>query len=301
MFGKNGLTLSGLLRLKMIQSIHQPRDFCFKRRPIGCLLTIAFFAFFLYGCKSCREGMLNRFTFHPTAGIETDLGRFEAPFFAISLKTSDGIQISAFHAPNVNGKRMLIYFHGNAGNASDRLGDAERLWQMGVSVLLVDYRGFGGSDGAPSEKGIYLDAKAALDYVVGTTKTKTEDIILFGRSLGTAVAVDLAGRRPLAAVILVSPFTSGRDMAARSRLAFLLGDAYRPFDTIAKIPHLRAPLLILHGTADALIPIDMGKALFDAAPSPKNFVSIEGAGHNDLSTTYEESYFARIEGFLNSL
>ena len=169
---------------------------------------------------------------------------------------------------------------------------------MGADVLLLDYRGYGLSSGTPSEPGTYADARAGLRYLVEERGFREDRIVVFGRSLGGAVAIDLAQDRPLAGLILESTFTSVRDLA-QVILPFAAPFVPNRFNSASKIAGLRAPLLVFHGDQDEIVPYEMGRQLFEAAPEPKAFQTIRGAGHNDTTVVGGQPYFARIRGFLD--
>lgn len=245
-------------------------------------------------CTSC---LVNAFAFHPTPGADPHRIENGEAIEPVSIRTSDEVKISAFFLPRTDAKTTLLFFHGNAGNASHRLGDAETLRSLGVSVLLVDYRGFGLSEGRASEKGVYLDAEAARAFLSQQHGTPPSRIVLYGRSIGSTVAVDLASKHRFKGVILVSPFASGRDMAP----AFFRPFIGRPFDSIGKIERVTAPLLILHGDRDSLIPIEMGRRLYARARGDKRFVALKGADHNDITFVAGDQFFSEIGKFLNRI
>jgi uncharacterized protein len=246
------------------------------------------------------QRVIDRLVFQPTPGI--DLPPQELGFDAESLflRAEDGVHIHAFWLPAPGATRALLFLHGNAGNASQRLPNAEALARLGAGVLLLDYRGYGLSQGRPSEKGVYADARAGLAYLTGERGIAPERVVVFGRSLGGAVAVDLAHGRRLAGVILESTFSSLADVARRvaGPLGALAGGR---FDSRRKIGGVRAPLLFFHGDRDDLVPIALGRALFDAAPAPKRFEVIAGAGHNDTVQVGGRAYFERIARFLDEV
>jgi uncharacterized protein len=191
----------------------------------------------------------------------------------------------------------LLYLHGNAGNISYR-GEGAVRWQqeMGQSVLLVDYPGYGRSTGRPTEKGCYAAAEAAYDWLVRTLHVAGERVLLYGGSLGGAVAVDLAARRPHRALVLVSTFTSVRDMARR--VAPWLPSRWvvpNAFDNLGKIGRCRRPLFQAHGTADRLVPFAQAERLFAAANEPKEFLPMEGYDHQH---TPGPEFYARLRRFL---
>jgi hypothetical protein len=182
--------------------------------------------------------------------------------------------------------------HGNAGNISHRLDRAALMQKrLGVDVLLFDYRGFGRSEGSPSEEGTYRDALAAYCYLTDERGVDPARLFLLGESLGAAVALDLALRVPAAALVLEAPFTS---IAAMARVVypFLPTRWVRTrYDNRSKIPRLRLPLLIVHGTRDDTVPFAHGEELFEAAPEPKSFLAVEGGAHSDSYLAGGERYW----------
>jgi pimeloyl-ACP methyl ester carboxylesterase len=245
--------------------------------------------------------LVDRLLFHPTPGVDVTPEQLGVAGEEIFLETEDGVRIHGFWLPVEGATRAVLFLHGNAGNASHRLPNAVLLGRLGASVLLLDYRGYGRSEGRASEAGVYADARAGLAHLTGPLGFPEDRVVLFGRSLGGAVAVDLARDRPLAGVILESAFTSVADMARRI-FGFGLGPLVRGrFDSAAKIGALRAPLLAFHGDRDEIVPYDLGRALFDAAPEPKTFVPIRGAGHNDTVQVGGMPYLDRIGAFLDEV
>ena len=195
----------------------------------------------------------------------------------------------------------MLFLHGNAGNASHRLPNAALLARLGAQVLLLDYRGYGLSDGSPSEAGVYADARAGLAYIDEVLGIPERRTVLFGRSLGGAVAVDLAQDRDLAGVILESTFTSAAE-TARVIFGPVIGAlAPKSFASLEKIGRVRAPLLFLHGDRDEIVAYELGRRLYDAAPEPKHFETIAGAGHNDTIEVGGRDYVAHIQRFLDEV
>jgi pimeloyl-ACP methyl ester carboxylesterase len=176
----------------------------------------------------------------------------------------------------------VLLFAGNGGNIGDRLLHAQHLTAAGFDVLLFDWRGFGSSSGRPGERGTYRDARAARDCLLRQEAVDPARVLYLGESLGGAVAVELALAHPPAALVLLSAFTSVRDIARLHYRAIppaLVPDAYPSLRRIARV---RAPLLVLHGEDDMIVPVEHGRALFEAAPEPKRLVVVPGAGHNDI-------------------
>lgn len=182
--------------------------------------------------------------------------------------------------------KLVLYFHGNEGNVSTSIGETALLRSLGYSVLVVDYRGYGESDGRfPSESSIYEDAEAALDALLDGWKVRPGDLYLYGHSLGAAVAIDLASKHPeLGGLIVESAFTSIYDMAKLEPkygifpVELLLNQR---FESIKKVAHLELPVLYIHGTADRVVPYSMGMALYQRSGGVKRFVAVPGGGHDD--------------------
>jgi fermentation-respiration switch protein FrsA (DUF1100 family) len=215
------------------------------------------------------------------------------------LLTADGVSINAFYHSNPESKQVLLWFHGNAENIGYGLEHLRALAKIGVNILAVDYRGYGKSEGKPDEAGVYQDADAAYDYLVKQRHFRAEDIIIYGHSLGGAVAVDLASRRACGGLIIQSSFTNARAMARRMFAIPLIEYAAKSrFDSLRKIRDVHAPILIVHGTRDEVVPFEMGQQLFAAAPAPKRFYPIEGAGHNDIMEVGGEPYMECLQRFV---
>jgi fermentation-respiration switch protein FrsA (DUF1100 family) len=197
------------------------------------------------------------------------------------------------------GAPVLLWFHGNAGNISHRLENIKLLHDLvGVQVFIFDYREYGNSEGRISREGTFLDAAAAYRCITETRGVPAADVVLFGRSLGTALATDLAVNHPCRALILESAFTNSSDMA--KMLAPFLFD-WRPkvpYDNLRKIANVKVPLLIIHGSHDEIIPVDMGRRVFMAANSPKDIYIIPGAHHNDTYVVGGKEYFQRLKAFI---
>jgi uncharacterized protein len=214
------------------------------------------------------------------------------------LLTHDGVKINAYFLPNPASPQVLIWLHGNAENIGFCLAQQRAVAATGINILSVDYRGYGKSEGKPGETGVYQDADAAYEYLTNQRRFRPEDIFVFGHSLGGAVAVDLASRRKCGGLIVQSSFTSARAMAKQMFPVPLVEYAMKSrFDSKEKIRHVRAPILIVHGTKDEVVPYAMGRRLFAAAPEPKDFLRIEGARHDNVLAVGSEAYLARLKTF----
>jgi len=240
--------------------------------------------------------------FYPVRGVEMTPTQLGIAGEEVFFEAEDGVRIHGFYLPAPGARRALLFLHGNAGNASHRLPNAAELAKLDCSVLVIDYRGYGLSGGRATESGTYADARAGLRHLVEQRGFSESRVIVFGRSLGGAVAVDLAQDRPLAGVILESTFPSIADVASSAPGGAWLGAlAGRRFDSAAKIGRIRAPLLFFHGDRDEVIRHELGRRLFEIAPSPKAFETIRGAGHNDLTQVGGRRYFERIRAFLDEV
>ena len=245
--------------------------------------------------------LVNTLAFHPSKAIPSPphLPGIDEVFF----EAEDGITLQAFVRRYPASNRLVLFFHGNAGNVYGRLHDLERLSvETASNVMLLSYRGYAKSEGRVSEAGVYLDAEAALDYARKALGFAEEQIFLLGRSLGSSIAVNLAQHRTFAGIMLVSPFTSGRDMAGQMGLGWLAGIAGKPLDSLGKISNVDVPALFIHGDADRVIPIGMGHQLFEAYSNPqKTFYAVPGAGHNNITEITGASYWMWMRTFMDEV
>jgi len=229
-------------------------------------------------------------------GTPADYGlEYEEVFFT----AEDGVKLHGWWVPQP-GAPLFLWFHGNAGNISHRLDNLKLLWdRVGVQVFIFDYREYGKSQGRISREGTYKDAAAAYRYVTEVRGLPRAEIVLFGRSLGTALAVDLALKVPCRSLIIESAFTNSQDMARL--IAFFLFD-WRPrvpYDNLGKIGQVKVPLLIIHGSDDEIVPVEMSRRLFARAPDPKDLYIIAGAHHNDTYLVGGKEYFNRLRAFVH--
>ena len=223
------------------------------------------------------------------------------PFEDVRLKAADGVSIAAWWVPAEKARGAVVMAHGNGGNMSHRLDKVRLFHDMGNSVLIFDYRGYGESEGKPTEVGTYADMDAAVYHVVTVRGVPASRIVLYGESLGGAVAVEEASRRTPAALVLDSTFTSVPAMAshyypwlpARLLLRFR-------YDSLSKMPELKCPVLILHSPEDDVVPYAMGRQLFAASPEPKRFADLVG-GHNTGGLMFAPSAQKEMAAFLASV
>ena len=201
----------------------------------------------------------------------------------VRLLTADGLSLLAWYRPAADpGGPVIVYFHGNAGHIGFRVPKIRPYLEAGYGVLLVSYRGYGGNPGRPSEEGLYADGRAALAWLAEAGVAPGR-IVLYGESLGGGVAVQMASETRVGAVVLEAPFSSVTDIAAARMplvpVRWLLRDR---FDCAAKIASIGAPLLVLHGERDGVVPVRFGRKLYAAAVEPKEALFIAEAGHNNL-------------------
>ena len=222
----------------------------------------------------------------------------------------DGVKLHGWLVPAPGARFTLVWFHGNAGNIGHRVDNIKYLHRalappLLPTIFIFDYRGYGQSAGSLSdlsEKATYDDAEGALTYLRGHPDLARTPLIYFGRSLGAAIAVEMARRHPPAGLILETPFTSIKDMA-RMALPFLpVGSLLTSkYDSLSKIQEIRTPLLVLHGDQDDVVPYKQGRRLFEAANQPKTFYTIPGARHNDTYVVGGRPYFDAWASFLRGL
>jgi fermentation-respiration switch protein FrsA (DUF1100 family) len=220
-----------------------------------------------------------RMVFFPDRDLVADPAAIGLDFREVHIDTDDAERLHGWFVPG-EGDQVVLFFHGNAGNVSHRLESIRVFHQLGVSVLALDYRGYGRSTGRMSEEGSYIDARAAFRFLREVEGFDARQIVLFGRSLGSAVAIELATRVRPGALIVESGFTSIPDIGARHyRLLPVRMLARIRYDSLSRVPGIRCPKLIIHSRSDEMIPFDMGQQLFESAADPRTFLEIEG-GHN---------------------
>lgn len=218
---------------------------------------------------------------------------YEEVFFT----TADQVKLHGWWVPHPHNPPTLLWFHGNAGNISHRLENLLLLWhKVGLQIFIFDYREYGRSQGRITREGTYQDAAAAYEYVTARLIIPPPDLILFGRSLGSALAVDLAVNHPCRGLIIESAFTSSEDMF-RLYAPQVSWRPTVPYDNFGKINRVSAPVLIIHGEFDEVIPFDMGKRVFAAATPPKFFYPLP-AHHNDTYVMGGDAYFQRLKTFI---
>lgn len=242
----------------------------------------------------------NQFIYFPARWPEGQWQPVSLTFEDVYFESGDGTKLHGWFCPKREARATVLWCHGNAGNLSHRWPLVLR-WQqeLGVEVFIFDYRGYGRSGGEPSEAGLYDDARAAHEWLVSQKGVDPGRVVLLGRSIGGAVATQLALERPHRALILESTFTSVPEMAREVFGWLPVGRLLRTrFDTAGKIGSYHGPVLITHGAADEVVPIAHGRRLFELANEPKWFYADPGMGHNDMGFESGAEYWGAIRGFV---
>jgi pimeloyl-ACP methyl ester carboxylesterase len=262
-----------------------------------------FFALLVIYAMACAwlYAEQTRFIFFPSREIVTVPADFGCSSVDVTIPEGPH-HLRGWWLPGTNGKTVL-YFHGNGGNIGENAEHACRFQKMGFSTLLFDYRGYGMSDGDfPSERSVYADGDRAWSYLM-EKHIVPADVVIYGHSLGGAVAVEIAKRHPDArALIVESSFTSLADMSERDRmgrvfpLKLLMTEQ---MDSLAKVASIKMPILFIHGTADTIVPAQMTERLFDRATGSKSLFLVSGAGHEDCAATAGKQYSATVFRFLH--
>ena len=260
---------------------------------VACYALFVTAVYLMQGRMLYLPGMPGRtLTMTPTdAGMD-----FEDAY----IETSDGIQLHGWFIPG-RSNRVLLFFHGNAGNISHRLESIRQFHELGLSVLIIDYRGYGQSGGGITEAGLYRDAEAAWLYLTQTRGLADSDIVVFGRSLGASVAANLAAKERPLGLVVESSFTSVPDIAQElypwlpARWLSRLRHATRDY-----IRDVNCPVLVIHSRDDEIIPFHHGEAIYGAAPEPRTLLALRGT-HNDAFIRDERVYLAGLRKFLATL
>lgn len=244
----------------------------------------------------------SRYVYYPDRLVGLTPAYFRFDFETIALTTEDGETVAAWFIPGPLGEAncdTVLFSHGNAGDIGDRLDSIRTFNSLGFNVLIYDYRGYGESTGKPTEQGTYLDVLAAWDYLVDVRGVRPSRVVLFGRSLGGAMAIWLAERTQPRALVIESVFTSAPDMAARlfPLLPTRLFCRFR-YDSLRAIPRVPCPVVVLHGKSDKTVPYEHGQRLYEAAPEPKLFIALAG-DHNDGGMDASDDARRCLMDFLN--
>lgn len=212
----------------------------------------------------------------------------------VSLLTSDHMSLNAWYKAPVLNKPSVLILHGNAGHIGNRMNLASQLFRRGFGVLLLDYRGYGGNPGKPTEQGLYADGRAAMDFLKRQGGLPAK-VVLYGESLGTGIATQLAKEFSVCALILQSPYTSMTALA-RYHYPWIFLPPWDKYDSLARITSIHTPLLILHGEEDDIVPYSHGVTLFNKANEPKRFLNFPHKKHNNL---WNQEFFSAVSQFIN--
>jgi fermentation-respiration switch protein FrsA (DUF1100 family) len=236
--------------------------------------------------------------YYPMSHLEEHPDQTGLPYEEVWLTTTDQVHLHAWYVPATNASHTVLFLHGNAGNISHRIEKLQVLHSLGVNTLIVDYRGYGRSRGVPNEPGTYRDAAAAYRHLTEQRRVPPAALIVFGESLGTAVAVELAVTHPVGGVILEEPFTAVADVGQKLFPFVPVRLVVRnKYDTLSKISRLRSPLLILHSRDDEMFALTHAQRLLAAAPEPKRLVELRGS-HNDAFLVSAPTYRQALAEFL---
>jgi hypothetical protein len=241
----------------------------------------------------------SRFAFFPSPGETTTPDEFGIAYQRVSLTAAGGVTLRGWSMPHPSPRARILYFHGNGGNLSVWAPILAGIHRRGYTLHAFDYRGYGASTGRPSERGLYRDVDAAVEW---PWPGPSAPLVYWGRSLGATMAAYAAAKRPPHGLILESGFTDARSLLRGSPpMAFLsLFSSYR-FPTAGWLENVRCPVLVLHGDDDRVIPFAAGRALFDRIAGPKQFVVIRGGDHNDVAPPDAGAYWSAIDAFIASL
>lgn len=243
-----------------------------------------------------------RFAFFPFPGEDRTPQSHGVPFTPLTIETADGERLRAWHLPRPDAVAQVVYFHGNGGNLSVWSDVLVGIVEHGYEVMAVDYRGFGLSTGAPTEQGLYRDVEATIKYAEEHLRRPELPLIYWGRSIGTATAAYAASRRAPDGVILEAGFPNARSIFESSpiMLALTFLATYR-FPTAEWMAQVNAPVLVLHGDQDGVIPYSLGQRLYESLPGPKRFVTITGGDHNDPIPPDAALYWGAVKEFITSI
>jgi fermentation-respiration switch protein FrsA (DUF1100 family) len=252
----------------------------------------------LFTSNMLFAGISDWFAFFPDKDVIYEID--EEYIRELYINCTKNVKIHAYYLYSTTNKKVLIYFHGNAGNNSHRIDHAKILYNMGVNVLLISYQGYGKSSGNASEKNLYNDAQCAYAFAVENLGYDADCIYLYGRSIGSTAAVDVASRNKTAGVVLVTPLYSGKKTAQSMGMGFFSNLAGNSFHNASKINRITVPVLFIHGTKDEVVPFEHGKMLYEEYKGAKTLVVIEGGSHNDLDDVDSQLFWNSIDQFLKS-
>jgi len=260
--------------------------------PLVVILVILF-AFFY--ARSIEESL----AFFPDKNIPATPKNYDLQFDDVSINSQEGGLLNGWFIPAKKSRYVVLFCHGNAGNIGTRVEKIKIFHDLGLSLFIFDYRGYGKSPGKPSEIGVQKDTLAAYNYLVNIRGIKPQSILVYGESLGGVFAIDLAVKVEIAGLITEGTFSKGRDMA---KILYPLVPALffsNKLDSLSKIKKVTCPKLLMHSLEDEVVPFELGLKLYDSAPRPKILVELDG-GHNDCFFVAKDKYVKAIKDFVGS-
>ena len=266
----------------------------FIRILLGTLVLFSFFAFLILYLKYYEKKGI----YFPIRKIHLTPKEIGLEFEDVYFSSSDGIKLNGWYIPAKEARATVLFCHGNAGNISHRIDVIYLFCKLGLNVFIFDYRGYGRSQGRPSEEGLYRDAQSAYKYLIEKRNLNESSIVVYGKSIGANVAVELCSKVKTAALISESAFTSALEMGKKLfpflPIKWFISIKY---DALSKIKDITVPKLIIHSEDDRIIPFRHGRKLFEAAPEPKEFYPMRG-GHNEALFLAKEDFTNKIDLFL---
>ncbi len=266
----------------------------FIRILLGTLVLFSFLTFLILYLKYYEKKGI----YFPVRKIHLTPKEIGLEFEDVFFSSSDGIKLNGWYIPAREARATVLFCHGNAGNINHRIDVIYLFFKLGLNVFIFDYRGYGRSQGRPSEEGLYRDARSAYKYLIDKRNLKEEAIVVYGKSIGANVAVELCSKVRPAALISESAFTSALEMG-KKLFPFLPVKWFISikYDALSKIKYITVPKLIIHSKDDKIIPFQHGTRLFEAAPEPKEFYPMRG-GHNEALFLAKEDFVNKIDLFL---
>ena len=260
------------------------------------LILLLFIILFISGVRYMEKSSL----FFPMRELTITPAIVGLKYEEVYFNTFDNKKLHGWFIANDSARFTVIFAHGNAGNIGHRVEKIKLLYDIGVSVFIFDYRGYGRSEGAASEAGLYRDTEAAYDYIVKIRKIPEDSVILYGESIGGAPVIDLARKARVRALITEEAFSSIKDMA---RTAYPILPAFifsSRFDSLSKIPEVECPKLIIHSVDDEIVPLSLGEKLYAAANPPKQFLKIRGS-HNTAFFDSQDVFTREVKAWIAKL
>ena len=263
------------------------------------LVIIAVLSLAIVSLTAFQDEIIAHFSFVPEKLTSSPISH-EKHVSDVYINTADNVKIHSLYFNNQNSKKAVLFFHGNAGNIYGRYKHAADLNKKGINVLLVEYRGYGLSEGEPTEPGLYRDAEAAYRYLLTEKGFKPSNIYILGRSIGSTVTMELSQNKNLGGIILISPLSTGKEMAELMGLGWLSWFAWSAFDNVGKAKNIQSPVLLIHGDKDEITPLRFGKNLYEALPENKHLITVKGADHNGMIEYVGPDFWTWVYAFIES-